>query len=185
MESSKTVKEIEVKVRVTDLDSIRKKLEDMDCVFENELIQRDTLFFPEGVTFENVDSEGVNVLRIRDENGKLLLTLKKHVGHSLGKVEKETVIEDKDQMADMIELLGFYEAFKVNKIRNKCKYKDMEICLDDVEGLGTFIEVEKISDSDVEKTQEEMFKFLQESLGVKKEDRVTEGYDIILKREKR
>ena len=35
----------------------------------------------------------------------------------------------------------------------KCKYKEYEICLDEVEELGSFIEVEKMSDEDGEKVQ--------------------------------
>jgi len=52
------------------------------------------------------------------------------------------------------------------------------ICLDEVEGLGSFIEVEKTSAEDGEAIQEELFNFL-ESLGVKREDRVFKGYDTL------
>ncbi|MDP3762811.1 MAG: CYTH domain-containing protein, partial [bacterium] len=55
-----------------------------------------------------------------------------------------------------------------------------EICLDEVDRLGSFVEVETFSDDgDPEKIQEEIFKFLL-SLGVKPEDRVREGYDTLV-----
>ena len=55
----------------------------------------------------------------------------------------------------------------------------MEICLDEVKDLGNFIEVEKITDEDPDKVQEELFRFL-ESVGVRREDRVVNGYDILM-----
>jgi adenylate cyclase class IV len=51
--------------------------------------------------------------------------------------------------------------------------------LDEVDGLGSYIEVEKMSDEDGEKIQNELFDFLQ-ILGVSKEDRVLKGYDTLM-----
>ena len=45
--------------------------------------------------------------------------------------------------------------------------------------LGTFVEVEKITeDVEAEAVQNELFEFL-ETLGVKKEDRIVQGYDTL------
>jgi adenylate cyclase class IV len=51
--------------------------------------------------------------------------------------------------------------------------------LDQVKGLGNFIEVEKFSTDDTFKIQEELFRFL-ETLGVKRKDRVLHGYDVLV-----
>ena len=56
----------------------------------------------------------------------------------------------------------------------------MEICLDVVEGLGTFIEVEAFADGKTEEVQERLFAFLR-TLGIKDEDRVTKGYDTLVR----
>jgi predicted adenylyl cyclase CyaB len=54
------------------------------------------------------------------------------------------------------------------------------ICLDEVKELGSYIEVEKISEDDnANEVQNELFTFL-ESLGVNKENRETHGYDTLL-----
>jgi predicted adenylyl cyclase CyaB len=54
------------------------------------------------------------------------------------------------------------------------------ICLDEVRDLGTFIELEKITEGeDPIKVQSELFAFLK-SLGVREEDRVERGYDTLL-----
>jgi predicted adenylyl cyclase CyaB len=52
--------------------------------------------------------------------------------------------------------------------------------MDDIEGLGAFIELEKIAEeNDVAKIQDEMSIFLKK-LGVSSEDRIRKGYDILM-----
>jgi adenylate cyclase class 2 len=67
---------------------------------------------------------------------------------------------------------------EVRKIRRKGKLREYEICLDQVEQLGTFVELEKLTDDDVnaEKVREELFNEL-ESLGLSRGAEVTQGYD--------
>jgi len=55
----------------------------------------------------------------------------------------------------------------------------VEICLDEVENLGSFIEVEKMSDGDSKQIQEELAEFLG-LLGVSPKDRVTKGYNTLM-----
>jgi adenylate cyclase class 2 len=94
-------------------------------------------------------------------------------------IEREVEINDADQMIGAIELLGYHKAVNVVKARTKTMYNGMEICLDEVKDLGSFIEVEKIVDGDGEEVQNELFIFL-ETLGVKREDRVMNGYDTMV-----
>ena len=94
----------------------------------------------------------------------------------------ETVLIDCGQSnkgQDIINYLGYKQVIEVNKVRRKTKYKDFEICLDQVEGLGSFIEVEKMSDQDASVVQEELFEFLKQ-LGIREQDQVHKGYDTLL-----
>ena len=43
--------------------------------------------------------------------------------------------------------LGFKPVAEVSKIRKRYKIDEFEICLDDVEGVGTFVEVETKGDN--------------------------------------
>jgi adenylate cyclase, class 2 len=55
-----------------------------------------------------------------------------------------------------------------------------EICLDEVEGLGAFIELEKIAEEkDAGHIQKQMLEFLI-SLGISPDDQVKKGYDILM-----
>jgi len=177
------MKEIEVKAKIDNFELILEKLNNLGCTLSEPLTQKDMIFLPSDIPFSEIRNraikQGVNVIRIRNQNGKLILTLKQPQANELDCIEKETVIEDANQMQDMLRLLNYVEVVKINKVRRKCKYQNYEICLDEVENLGNFIKIEKISDEDALKVQEELFQILMQ-LGVPKENRVLNGYDTLI-----
>jgi len=171
-------KEIEVKAMVPDLNIVKIKLEKLGCIFGDPVFQDDTIyvnFYTDYAKFMN----DFNFLRIRKTKDKIFFTLKRPQANEMDCIEREVEINDADQMIGAIELLGYHEAAQVIKTRTKTMYNDMEICLDEVKDLGSFIEVEKIVDGDGEEVQNELFNFL-ETLGVKREDRVMSGYDTLV-----
>lgn len=123
--------------------------------------------------------------RIRIQNGtKVILTAKspkqKHGDGSLVKREHEVVVDSADEARSILSMLGLQEAVRVIKKRQMARYEGYEICLDEVEGLGSFIELEKMADeADAAQIQKEMFDFLM-TLGVSAEDQVKKGYDILM-----
>ncbi len=119
------------------------------------------------------------MLRIRKEQDRILFTLKQSQENHLDKIEKEFTISNEQQAAEAISLLGFVESVSVEKIRRKCQYNDYEICIDEVRSLGMFVEIEKISSEEGTSVLTELFAFL-EGMGVKKDDQVFLGYDVLL-----
>lgn len=184
------MQEIEVKAKVNNLEEIKKKLTTLGCAFSESVIQKDKIFFKQGITLHNIPKDNV-VLRIRDENDKHTLTLKRKLGQNLANIEKEVTISDPKQAQGIIEHMNFYHVDSVEKQRQTGTYKDYNICLDDVKDLGTFIELETIlpkqnNDKDsktITQIQEDMFSFLQ-TLGITKEQRITKGFDIMLDKKK-
>jgi adenylate cyclase, class 2 len=170
------MKEIEVKVRVDDFSDVTTKLEKLGCKFSESRIQNDRIFLHESIPFNEIRS-GVNVLRIRKSNGKVKLTLKQPQANNLDRIEREVIVSDAKQIEDILDLMGYKEVVKVNKKRRSCKYNDYEVCLDEVDELGKFIEVERMSEGDGEKIQEELMAFL-EGLGIDRNDREFQAYDI-------
>lgn len=173
-------KEIEVKAKVADTAAVRAQLEALGCAFTEPVTQEDAIF----VDFEGDFAEfrpETNFLRIRRAHGKILFTLKRSEvgGNELSSIEREFEVNDAQQLEDTLGFLGYHEVIRVKKSRTKTRHNDMEICLDEVEGLGSFIEVEKFSDGDGDAVQTELFAFLQ-TLGVSSEDRVLRGYDTLL-----
>lgn len=171
-------REIEVKAKVDDFTKIRDELEKLGCVFSDPIIQEDTIFVNFDGDFTKFMPD-TNFLRIRKMKDKILFTLKQSENNELDCIEKEVEISDAEQFREALELMGYHEAVQVHKTRTKTKYQDMEICLDEVKDLGSFIEVEKITEGDGEAVQNELFSFL-ETLGISKESRVVNGYDTLI-----
>ena len=170
--------EIEVKAKVRNLDDLVSKLKEIGCVLNEPVVQDDCIYNKKGIDLLS-HNHGTSVLRIREQKGRIVFTLKKDRSNELDCIEKEIEVNDKNTLEEIIELLDYEKTVEVHKKRQKGKYGDYEICLDEVDGLGFFIEVEKMSDEDGEKVQNELFDFLKK-LGIEDEDRVFYGYDSMV-----
>jgi|SRR3989338_4851199 len=174
--------EVEVKAHLKNRQAVIKKLESLGCKFSKELHQIDRIFIPEGVSFP--PPLNVPVLRVRNQNGLYLLTLKISQSNRTDSIEKEIEIMDGEKMIEILQLLKWQEVVKVDKKRVKTNLNDMEIVLDDVKDLGEFIEAEQIVTNDNpnerKKMQGELFAVLA-TLGVPEEDNIIDGkYDLML-----
>ena len=173
------MKEVEVKARLRNESEVIRKLEELGVQLSEPITQEDKVYFPVGAVFAEEGNKDP-ALRIRDQNGRYIFTYKKPDKNNLDKIEFESEITDPEEMAKMCEALGFELRTQIKKTRRKAKYNEYEICLDEVDQLGSFIEAESLfEDGDSEHIQKELFSFL-ETLGVTKEDQVFEGYDIML-----
>jgi adenylate cyclase class 2 len=176
------MKEVEIKVKIENLEEIKTKLEKLGFVFSSVVTQNDTIFTdPETAKKFDTFVSDVNFLRIREQGDKNLFTLKRSLTGELDCIERELEFNDKEQMKDIIKYLGYEEVIKVNKTRSISKKGDYELSLDSVEGLGDFLEVEHMVEMDIDskKAQENMWKFLS-NLGLNQKDEVTRGYDTLI-----
>ena len=144
------------------------------------IIQEDVIFANYSGPFTK-HHPGENILRIRKADGKILFTVKQSQKNELDAIEHEIEVEDAKELRSIIEMLGYKEEVRVNKTRIKTNYSGWEICVDDVKGLGNFMEVEELTDEKAngEEVQEKLFVFL-ETLGIKRKDRVMNGYDTLM-----
>ena len=161
---------------------MKSQLSGLGCDFSETKVQDDRVFAVKGNTLEVYLANKVFV-RIRIENGnKTILTAKKPIRASDGlvKIEHETIVESALELELILAMMGLMEIVRTKKSRTFAHYQRFEICIDDIENLGTFIEVEALADeSEAENLQVEMFSFLK-SLGITDETRVTKGYDILM-----
>jgi len=177
------MREIEVKAKAKDLEVLKKNLEARGCVFGEEITQEGKIFLYKNIGYQDVKI-GVPVLRIRKQIKagavKNIFTLKVPLTNMLDKREHETEIVDAEQMEKALEAMGYYMPLEIKKTRVKGKINGDEVCLDQVDNLGTFVEMERLAqDNDPEQVQAELYKFL-ETVGVSRVDQVTKGYDILL-----
>lgn len=174
--------EIEVKAQVDNLDQIEQELVRRGCVFSEPVIQKDHVFIPQERELLHL-LPGDNALRIRTTIHtwveSYLFTVKQQTTNPLIKEEKEVSISNAQDMEAIITMLWYKPCSFTEKMRKKTTYQNIEICLDSVVWLGTFIEAELLTETgNADQLQEELFSFL-ETLGVSRSLRVTEWYDIL------
>lgn len=175
------MREIEIKARVINRDALLAKLKSTGIQLGAAVKQRDVVYNEPGAT-EASSLVGYNFLRVRIQNDeKATFTLKQTI-KNLDKLEHETDIANADEMITMMQLMH-YELFNdLTKVRRKAKFGEYEVCFDEVENLGTFIEVEKLCPDDVDGdvVREELWQ-LFEDLGITREEEVTQGYDVLMR----
>ncbi len=175
-------KEVEVKARVQSPAQLIKNLAAIGVVLSDPIEQHDTTFVDAQYGSYDQFHPGKNILRIRESGGKFLFTLKQPQKNELDAVERETEIGNPREFKEALLLMGYEQQVEVHKTRRTARSRGYEICIDAVHNLGSFIEVEKITDDeDAEHVQEELFRFL-ESIGVQRKDRELRGYDTLMYR---
>jgi len=176
--------EIEVKARLENAQSVKQKLVALGCEFSSPKTQDDMVWVENTGSLETFLANKV-FLRTRIQNdGKVFLTAKvpkdRTGDGSLIKSEYEVSVDSIEAARGILKSLGLREMVRVIKTRETAHYKDYEICIDDIDDLGSFIELEKIGTvEEAEKVQLEMIDFL-EVLGIPASDRTTKGYDILM-----
>ena len=173
------MREIEIKLKASNLKDLEKNLLKRGCELSEPISQHDIIYSLKDsrTEFESA-KEGDVIIRIRHLKDGAQLNLKQQCSGEMDNLEYETEIKNPDEMHSILNILGWNPVVEVKKIRRKGKLKEYEICLDQVDKLGTFVELEKITDEDADymKIKEELFKEL-ESLGLSRKDEETRGYD--------
>ncbi len=175
--------EIEIQVKIENSESLLDFLE-KNGEFKAENHQVDEYFSPAHRNFIGVRPVE-EWLRLRDEGGKCSINYKKfHFdkdGKSYFRDEYEIKIEDLPGLRKILDALNFKSIVKVDKLRKTWAYKDYEIAVDSVKGLGDFVEIEYLGKGKVDPKQvtTEMVNFLK-SVGCGKIERDYVGYPFML-----
>ncbi len=173
--------EIEVKARA-DHKNAKEKLSDIGAEMIGVQHHLDTYFNAPHRDFTNTDE----ALRIRSVNGRSVMTYKGKKLDTVSKTREEFETQvDGGNARNILLALGFEEAGLIRKTREVFTYNDLIICLDSVEGIGEFIEVEKIAESNIELHREQIFTFL-EKLGIGEKDSIRTSYlEMMLEKDNR
>lgn len=177
------MREIEIKLKVKDFAAVAAKLKSLDCELSEPKTQEDINFVhKDDTTWFETTSGGWIYPRLRiQDNHPLVFTVKKPLTNEMDCIEHELQIDDPEALKAMMEMFGYRQGVVVKKTRRTCTFKDYTITLDEVDRLGSFIEIERVvDDGDAEKIQEEMFVFAKEMFGLERDDHTMKGYDILI-----
>jgi adenylate cyclase class 2 len=173
------MREIEIKAKVSNKQSLIDRIIQAGIQLSDPIKQHDVVYGQKDVAD---NAPGSIWLRIRTENDtKTIFTLKQAHQGGLDSIEHETEVSDPEELASIILRLGFTLFSDLTKTRQKAKFNYIEICVDDVEGLGVFIEAEQLAneDADGELIAKNLWNEL-EKFGVDRSDEVFEGYDVLM-----
>ncbi|HWR25908.1 MAG TPA: class IV adenylate cyclase [Methanosarcina sp.] len=174
--------EVEVKVRA-DHSKVRSILEKLGAKKIGVEHQSDIYFAAPHRDFAKTDE----ALRIRSFDGKSVLTYKgpKLDGVSKTREELETPA-DEVSTTRILNALGFSKAEIVRKTREVFKAEEITICLDEVEGLGEFLELEITveNERELEASRAKLFELLKQ-FGFGKKDSIRTSYlEMVLEKKK-
>ena len=173
------MQEIELKFQVDNLEKIKQHLLNLDCEFSKDIIQKDVIYVPD--INDTSNAEGKIFIRIRSVNDKSELTLKQQSKKIMQSKEIEFEVSDFNSASDFLETIGLTKWVTVEKKRITTKYKDFNICIDDVKRLGQFIEIEVLTN---EEHQTDYYETkiieLAKELGININKRVNNFYDTMI-----
>jgi adenylate cyclase class 2 len=139
--------EVELKVRVASLDPVRRTLQQHNARFCGRVHERDIYYNAPHRDFSKTDE----ALRVRFSDGKTVVTYKGAKLKDLNlkaREELNTEVGSGGTFSDILTRLGFIRSAEVNKWRENYRFGNASIALDEVEDLGTFVEIEVLADND-------------------------------------
>jgi adenylate cyclase class 2 len=99
-------------------------------------------------------------IRIKEEGARLTYKGPKLDQTTKSRLERTVKIDDPKQMEQILCALGFVLSAHVRKRRAKYSYEGVVLALDDVEGLGHFVEVEAEGEGDYEQQRQKVLSIL-------------------------
>lgn len=179
-------KEVEIKFKISkdkfqELEEFLTKNAD----FISETKQTDTYFSPKEKSFILESGFIYEWLRLRQEEGKCVLTYKlAHDGENKkGREtdEYETEVSKIDQMEKILKALNFEQLIKFEKYRKSYKYeKYFEISLDTVSDLGYFVELELKGKFETVEKAEKILESISKKLNLNSANESFFGYAHLL-----
>jgi adenylate cyclase class 2 len=174
------IREIEVKYRIADADAVLDALRQRGVTFSAPVEQDDQAYAARGWAYGQ-SKAGLAFARLRTQNGRHLFCVKQPLDNELACAEHETEVADRAPMHAAILAMGFYPTVRIVKTRRSGRLGQLSLCLDEVAGLGSFLEIEAIVSDDRSgvEVQRRLDEFAR-SLGVELE-RSTDTYDSLVR----
>jgi len=162
--------EVEVKALANNLAVIEDKLDQLGALKKNVEYQEDIYFNAPHRDFAETD-EALRIRKTIDNSGeRIFITYKGAKMDKVSKTRKEIEVDvgDQTKVANIFESLGFWSVAIVRKNRITFTFDELIITLDEVKGVGCFVEIEKEAEEgeDFQVALDEIFRFYKK-IGIK------------------
>lgn len=168
--------EVEIKAKIKNLDEFKNRLNEMNVNFLKEEVHEDIYFNHPCKDFAKTDE----ALRIRKIGDETFLTYKGKRFDTETKTREEIEIKCDKEISEILMLLDFKAVAKIKKRRSKYQFKNLHICVDEVDELGNFVEIECECLSEKSK----IFEILKH-FGIEKSETITKSYlELLMEKNK-
>lgn len=177
--------EVEIKIEIDNFEGIKAKVSEVGKLIKS-IHQVDDYFIPSHRDFFARKPCPIEWVRIRTNPDKVVFEYTRAVnmqenGDYEHAEEYETAISEPEEFRKILNFLDFKKVVTIDKQREYWDCGDIEVALDKIEGLGTFIEAEAKGDfKDSAEAKQACLKFL-EGLGIKNAEakEIKKGYPVL------
>ncbi len=170
--------EFELKVRISSLDPVREQLIRKNARFCGRIHEHDIYYNAPHRDFGVTDE----AIRVRYTNDHAVVTYKGAKIKTSGlkaREELNMLVDSGSVFEQILNRLGFTRTAEVNKWREHYLLFDAAVTLDEVEDLGTFVEIEIQADDENQNTAARIEKIAQE-IGVSGEPILASYLELLL-----
>lgn len=170
---------VEVEARFSVASSALDELEERGLMFGEPVVQDDQAYAPAHWQWGD-DRIGVPFARLRTQLGRHLFTVKRPITDVRTCVERECEVSDRSAMHEALQMMGFSPTVRILKSRRTARWEDLSFCFDQLDRVGTFIEIEALAyeGEDIDAVRLRIERLL-EQMGVRGE-RCTLSYDTLV-----
>jgi len=178
--------EVEIKIKVDDIKEIRKKVSSQGKLIKS-IRQVDDYYVPCHRDFFNQKPQPFEWLRIRTNPDKIIFEYDKSInkkadGEQEYAEEYETEISNPEEFRKILNFLDFKKVVTVDKKREYWMCDNIEVALDDIKGLGFFVEAEaKVDFKNTAEAKIACIKFFKK-IGIKDagKNQIKKGYPVLV-----
>jgi adenylate cyclase class 2 len=170
--------EVELKVKIPSPGPVREQLSTKHAEFMGKVHEHDIFYNAPHRDFGITDE----AVRVRYTGDRAVVTYKGPKIKKFGLKAREELnfgVESGGTFETMLDRLGFTKTLEVNKWRENYRLGNATISLDDVDGLGTFAEIEVIVGNDTENPTDQIGKIAKE-IGVEGEPILESYLELLL-----
>lgn len=170
--------EVELKVKIPSLEPVREQLVRNHARSSGKVHEHDIYYNAPHRDFALTDE----AVRVRYTDDHAVVTYKGPKIKKFGLKAREELnfaVESGEAFETMLDRLGFFRTRDVNKWREMFRLGDATVSLDTVEGLGTFAEIEVITENENENPTDRIAKIAHE-IGVEGEPILESYLELLL-----
>ena len=179
--------EVEIKAKITDAQAVEKSLQALGFIRDRTVSEQDIYFNGNDRDFRKTD-EALRIRACKDlgtdtESNALTYKGPKLGSESQTRKELEISFEDPARMKAILSALGYPPVLEVVKLRRMYRLGEITACVDQVDLLGDYLELEKLvmDQNDYPEAVRELYEWLSK-LGIPKDSLTQYSYlEMLLK----